>query len=183
MADPIELDPVDSLGAGAIGRPGERTFLIQAAKSHARLTVLVEKEQVVPAQQQRGETGPGRLPPGQGGHRRVEVDGEAEVGGDLTDALVEVGTAESQPPVERRGVGVGGALFLSTHGIGGVVHGQLRREAVLGDLLPRPERAGTDALADGPVGALGTGAADAVRGDRRRHGRSLGAASSAEQMR
>jgi uncharacterized repeat protein (TIGR03847 family) len=46
MADPIELDPVDSLGAGAIGRPGERTFLIQAAKSHARLTVLVEKEQV-----------------------------------------------------------------------------------------------------------------------------------------
>lgn len=46
MADPIELDPVDSLGAGAIGRPGQRTFLIQAAKSHARLTVLVEKEQV-----------------------------------------------------------------------------------------------------------------------------------------
>jgi uncharacterized repeat protein (TIGR03847 family) len=46
MADPIELDPVDSLGAGAIGEPGQRTFLIQAAKSHARLTVLVEKEQV-----------------------------------------------------------------------------------------------------------------------------------------
>jgi len=46
MADPIELDPVDSLGAGAIGQPGQRTFLIQAAKSHARLTVLVEKEQV-----------------------------------------------------------------------------------------------------------------------------------------
>ncbi len=46
MTDPIELDPVDSLGAGAIGQPGQRTFLIQAAKSHARLTVLVEKEQV-----------------------------------------------------------------------------------------------------------------------------------------
>jgi uncharacterized repeat protein (TIGR03847 family) len=46
MADPIELDPVDSLGAGAIGEPGQRTFLIQAAKSDARLTVLVEKEQV-----------------------------------------------------------------------------------------------------------------------------------------
>lgn len=46
MADPIELDPVDSLGAGAIGEPGSRTFLIQAQKSHARLTVLVEKEQV-----------------------------------------------------------------------------------------------------------------------------------------
>ncbi len=46
MADPIELDPVDTLGAGAIGQPGQRTFLIQAVKSHARLTVLVEKEQV-----------------------------------------------------------------------------------------------------------------------------------------
>ena len=46
MADPIELDPVDTLGAGAIGQPGQRTFLIQAAKAHARLTVLVEKEQI-----------------------------------------------------------------------------------------------------------------------------------------
>ncbi|HZJ26598.1 MAG TPA: DUF3090 family protein [Acidimicrobiia bacterium] len=46
MGDPIELDPVDSLGAGAVGEPGRRTFLIQAAKSDARLTVLVEKEQI-----------------------------------------------------------------------------------------------------------------------------------------
>ena len=30
MPDPIELDPVDELGAGAIGEPGQRAFYIQA---------------------------------------------------------------------------------------------------------------------------------------------------------
>jgi uncharacterized repeat protein (TIGR03847 family) len=42
----IELDGVDSLGAGAIGEPGHRVFYIQADKRGSRLTVLVEKEQV-----------------------------------------------------------------------------------------------------------------------------------------
>lgn len=42
----IELDGVDALGAGAIGEPGSRAFYIQAGKEDARLTVLVEKEQV-----------------------------------------------------------------------------------------------------------------------------------------
>jgi uncharacterized repeat protein (TIGR03847 family) len=42
----IELDGVDALGAGAIGEPGARAFYIQADKEDARLTVLVEKEQV-----------------------------------------------------------------------------------------------------------------------------------------
>jgi uncharacterized repeat protein (TIGR03847 family) len=46
MADVIEFDPVDALGAGAFGRPGERTFVIQARKGDAVLSVLVEKEQV-----------------------------------------------------------------------------------------------------------------------------------------
>ena len=46
MADIIEFDPVDSLSAGAFGMPGERTFLIQARKGQAMLSVLVEKEQV-----------------------------------------------------------------------------------------------------------------------------------------
>jgi uncharacterized repeat protein (TIGR03847 family) len=46
MPDPIELDPVDALGAGAIGEPGERAFYLQARKERAQLTVLVEKEQV-----------------------------------------------------------------------------------------------------------------------------------------
>jgi uncharacterized repeat protein (TIGR03847 family) len=46
MGDVIELDGVDTLGAGAIGEPGARSFYIQAGKDGARLTVLVEKEQV-----------------------------------------------------------------------------------------------------------------------------------------
>jgi uncharacterized repeat protein (TIGR03847 family) len=44
--EPIELDPVDGLGAGAVGEPGERAFYLQARKEQAQLTVLVEKEQV-----------------------------------------------------------------------------------------------------------------------------------------
>ena len=46
MPDPIELDPVDALGAGAVGEPGERAFYLQARAADAQLTVLVEKEQV-----------------------------------------------------------------------------------------------------------------------------------------
>lgn len=46
MSEVIELDSVDVLSAGAIGQPGQRAFYIQAAKEDARLTVLVEKEQV-----------------------------------------------------------------------------------------------------------------------------------------
>src|SRR5438445_2962145 len=42
----IELETVDSLGAGAVGDPGEREFYIQARTASAQLTVLVEKEQV-----------------------------------------------------------------------------------------------------------------------------------------
>ena len=46
MTDAIEFDPVDAIGAGAFGRPGARTFVIQARKGEAMLSVLVEKEQV-----------------------------------------------------------------------------------------------------------------------------------------
>ena len=46
MDEVIEFDPVDALGAGAFGQPGARTFVIQARKGQARLSVLVEKEQV-----------------------------------------------------------------------------------------------------------------------------------------
>ena len=44
--EPIEFDPVDAIGAGAFGQPGSRTFVIQARKGAAMLSVLVEKEQV-----------------------------------------------------------------------------------------------------------------------------------------
>ena len=46
MSEFIELDDVDSLGTGAVGRPGERAFYIQARTEGTQLTVLVEKEQV-----------------------------------------------------------------------------------------------------------------------------------------
>src|SRR5438876_9044509 len=46
MPEIIELDDVDSLGAGAVGQPGSRAFYIQARTERAQLTVLVEKEQV-----------------------------------------------------------------------------------------------------------------------------------------
>jgi uncharacterized repeat protein (TIGR03847 family) len=46
MTDLIEFDPVDDIGAGAFGAPGQRTFVIQARKGSAVLSVLVEKEQV-----------------------------------------------------------------------------------------------------------------------------------------
>jgi uncharacterized repeat protein (TIGR03847 family) len=44
--EPIELDQVDGLGAGAVGEPGARAFYLQARTGEAQLTVLVEKEQV-----------------------------------------------------------------------------------------------------------------------------------------
>lgn len=46
MGDLIEFDPVDAIGAGAFGVPGDRVFVIQARKGEAVLSVLVEKEQV-----------------------------------------------------------------------------------------------------------------------------------------
>jgi uncharacterized repeat protein (TIGR03847 family) len=46
MAQIIELEDVDGLGAGAVGQPGSRAFFIQARTESAQLTVLVEKEQV-----------------------------------------------------------------------------------------------------------------------------------------
>jgi uncharacterized repeat protein (TIGR03847 family) len=42
----IEFDPVDTIGAGAVGEPGQRAFYIQAAKDGQVLSVLVEKQQV-----------------------------------------------------------------------------------------------------------------------------------------
>ncbi|HZD02013.1 MAG TPA: DUF3090 domain-containing protein [Actinomycetes bacterium] len=41
-----DLDPVTRLTADAVGVPGQRTFLIQAASGTDQVTLLVEKEQV-----------------------------------------------------------------------------------------------------------------------------------------
>jgi len=45
VTENIEFDPADSLGAGAFGVPGQRTFLVQARRGDEWLSVLVEKEQ------------------------------------------------------------------------------------------------------------------------------------------
>lgn len=42
----IELDPVTHITAGAIGKPGQRTFFIQAEKGLERVSLVCEKEQV-----------------------------------------------------------------------------------------------------------------------------------------
>ena len=47
MANPIiELDPVTHITAGALGKPGQRTFFLQAEKGIERITLVCEKEQV-----------------------------------------------------------------------------------------------------------------------------------------
>ena len=43
---PHDLDPVTRLTADAIGEPGSRTFLLQAASGLQQITLLVEKDQV-----------------------------------------------------------------------------------------------------------------------------------------
>lgn len=42
----VELDPVTHITAGAIGKPGQRTFFVQAEKGLERVTLVCEKEQV-----------------------------------------------------------------------------------------------------------------------------------------
>lgn len=42
----IELDPVTHITAGAVGKPGQRTFFIQAEKDLERVSLVCEKEQV-----------------------------------------------------------------------------------------------------------------------------------------
>lgn len=46
MTDIIDFDDIDALGAGALGEPGQRRFLVQASRGAEVLTVLLEKEQV-----------------------------------------------------------------------------------------------------------------------------------------
>jgi uncharacterized repeat protein (TIGR03847 family) len=55
MRDIVEFNPVDSIAAGAVGEPGHRSFYIQASKEGAKLTVLVEKEQVALLAERIGE--------------------------------------------------------------------------------------------------------------------------------
>ncbi|MGI8425704.1 MAG: DUF3090 family protein [Actinomycetota bacterium] len=47
MATHVELDPVDRVTVGAVGEPGSRVFLLQAAKGDEVHTWILEKEHVM----------------------------------------------------------------------------------------------------------------------------------------
>ena len=82
---------------------------------------FVEEDDVVAAQHERGQRGPGRLTPRQGRHERAGV---GHVGGG--DPLGEVGGAEGQPALERLGVGVVGPGAPLGEGLGRLVERLLR---------------------------------------------------------
>jgi len=88
----IEFDPVDEIAAGAFGVPGARTFVIQARKGEALLSVLVEKEQV-------------RLLAAEATEfldRIAQDDPEDAAGGDATAKV-----AEDEPLFRARLIGIG----------------------------------------------------------------------------
>ncbi len=86
---------------------------------------LVQQEDVVAGEQQRGEGGAGGLAAGQGRHRLVEADGQAELGGRLRGAFVEVGGAEGEPALQGGGVRVVGSRPFRDQRLGGGVQGGL----------------------------------------------------------
>ena len=86
---------------------------------------LVEQQHVVAGEQQRGQPGPGRLPAGQRGHRRVQRRRPGRRRRRLTGPLVQVGAAEREPALQRGGVGVVGARLARAERLGGGVHGLL----------------------------------------------------------
>ena len=44
--DDIVLDPVDHITVGALGKPGQRIFYIQAIKGNLKITLIIEKIQL-----------------------------------------------------------------------------------------------------------------------------------------
>lgn len=87
---------------------------------------LVEQEDVVAAEQQGGEPGAGRLAARQRVHLQVEADAEAERGGRLLGAFLQIGAAEREPALQAGRVGVVGAGCLVDEGLGGGVEFGLR---------------------------------------------------------
>ncbi len=67
---------------------------------------LVQQEDVIAAEQQRGQPGAGRLATGEAGHRPVEIHLQPEGGGGLLGPFVEVGRAEGEPALQPGRVGV-----------------------------------------------------------------------------
>ncbi|MHB8572077.1 MAG: DUF3090 family protein [Candidatus Dormibacteria bacterium] len=51
----FDLDPVDSLAAGAVGEPGQRVFFMQAARGDELATLVLEKVQLRAVAERLGE--------------------------------------------------------------------------------------------------------------------------------
>jgi hypothetical protein len=110
---------------------------------------------------------PGRLPTGQRGHRVVQRDGQAELGGHLRGPLVEVGAAQIEPAFQRHGVRVVRPGPPVGQLVGGRVHGRLRRTHP-----GAPEQEVPHRLAGPPLPLLRQ-VADVRRGRAQRHGAGL----------
>lgn len=122
---------------GARAQSGDEALQALQAVQVEVVGRLVEQEDVVAGQEQRGESGAGRLAAGQGGHRLVEADAEAEGVGDLGGAFVEVGASEVEPAfqavrigVVRAGRSVDEGLRRLVHHALGLVHARAAREEV-----------------------------------------------------
>ena len=123
----IEFDPVDEIAAGAFGEPGRRTFVIQARKGDAVLSVLVEKEQV-------------RLLAAEASQfldRIAEEDPEEPVPSPATDPPGG-GVTEDEPLFRARLIGIG--YDADRH----LVLIELRETAVEDDEPPPPPAAGDE---------------------------------------
>ena len=119
---------------------------------------LVEQDDVEAAEQQRRQTGAGRLPARQRRHREVRVDVEAHLRQDRGQPVVEVGRAQGEPLLERDGVLVVGPRRPRPERLGGGVHPLLR-----GGHARPPGEVGPQRLARAPLGLLGEVADDGVR--------------------
>ena len=83
---------------------------------------LIQQQDVVAGQQQRGQTDPRGLAPGQRRHRRRQVHREAEVIEHGSGPLRQVGRAQREPPVKGGGIGVvGGRRRTAGQRVGGPV--------------------------------------------------------------
>lgn len=83
---------------------------------------LVEQEDVVAREEQRGEARAGRLSAGERGHGPVEAHGQAQLGGDLLGPLLQVRAAEGEPALQGLGVRVVRARGARDQGFGRLVH-------------------------------------------------------------
>lgn len=86
---------------------------------------LVQQEDVVAGEEQRGESGAGCLAAGEGRHGQVQAHGEAQLGGDLRGPLLQVRAAEGEPALQGLGVRVVRARGPGDQALRRLVHGAL----------------------------------------------------------